>query len=245
MSLCGLKKKSYNYLLHSRPASAVSEKTNNDHESAPVPVRIPALKQSKGKTIQRKESISRFREEFQSPDDSEDWPLTPSKSANSVNFNDSDSTTDIHSIYRNEPQLQSPEHYLRRRRSSELRYEYAREDALSVILENLSETGSTTQRRSREQQWDSEDLAEVLEFSARHNDTALSSQPRIRGNYKKTRFEDSKDNRDSIPEYEYYAPEPVYRSRMSVSDKGSKGGDIPRPIAPPPRDVSTVTLTPP
>lgn len=234
MSLCGMKKKSYNYLSQTRPASIASTTT----ESPPKPAtKIPALRQSKGKSIQRQPSTSKFREEFQAGE--ENWPLSPSKSANSaydINDNDRDSI-DIHSIYRNEPQLQDPEHYLRRRRNSDdLRW--IREDQLSVILENLSETGSTTQRRSREQAWDSEDLAEVLEFSARHPDVNIPSQPRHKrggsgSGYKKTRFE------DSIPEYEYYAPEPVYRSRMSVSDKSSKGGDIPRPIAPPPRDVST------
>lgn len=231
MSLCGLKKKSYNHLTYSRPASSASNTsnlTNFASNTAPVPVtitataKIPALRQSKWKSIQRQPSIFKFREEFQR-DAEDEWPLSPTKSANS--YDDTYDNIDIHSIYRNEPQLHEPEQYLRRRRSSDLRWQ-REQDQLSVILETLSETGST--RRSREQTWDSEDLAEVLEFPARHN-VNISSQPRIRP-FKKTRFE------DSIPEHEDCDPEPTPR-RMSVSDRGSKG-DTPRPIAPPPRDVS-------
>lgn len=172
---------------------------------------VSAVKE--GKQAQRQpSSISKFTEEFHS-----DYPcLSPSTAASHSYVSNHDFPQD------------GPERFIRRRRSTDLKW--AREDQLSVILENLSETGSRRENElttSTIATWDTEDLVEALDFNVRNTQYSGDRTHRnIRG-FKRTRFVDQ-----DIPEYEYCAPED------NMSDRSRTSPEIPKPIAPPPRDVS-------
>lgn len=98
-------------------------------------------------------------------------------------------------------------------------FEWARNDQLSVILEILEETSRNTPN------WEKEESALGL-------DRALPApRPQIPP-LKRTRFVDRDSNIRPIPEHQHYE----YFGKMSSEQRSSPG--TPRPIAPPPRDVS-------
>jgi hypothetical protein len=127
-----------------------------------------------------------------------------------------------------------PRQALRCRSSADFTWPWAREDQLSVILETLSEAGS---RRESEPTWERHRGTESGDLDvAVRSSTTPSAHPyplqnertqRYIPSFKRTRFIDQ-----DIPEHEYYVPED------KMSDNSRPSPEIPRPIAPPPQDVS-------